>query len=220
MAVAAGKTLTLQARAVNFQTRNPRVMPTGIITGSASKGLRRTSSAALRPSCQVRYGRVGVFVVTDAEILRIWNTLSNRTYTEARVFSCAVSAYENNGEINTGRAGAVMQVVWPQNAVLGAVPSEIRGRTANQNNNRNRQADFSRLMPLISGGIYPASAAPATPAGPTPPGTSPAASPPPLPAGGPPSRTEKLQQIKLAFEIGVVVVSLIGGIIALIWRSR
>lgn len=88
--------------------------------------------------------------MTDPEILRVWNTLSKQTYTEARVFSCVVSAYENNnGEIDTGRAGAVMQVVWPQTTALGGVPSEIRGTTANQTNNRNRQADFTRLMQLI-----------------------------------------------------------------------
>ncbi len=91
--------------------------------------------------------------MTDADILRIWNTQANRTYTEARVFSCAVSAYENGtGEIDTRRAKVVMQVVWPQNAALGAVPSEIRGNTANPNNNRNRRADFDRLLRLLRGG--------------------------------------------------------------------
>lgn len=88
--------------------------------------------------------------MTDAEILRIWNTLTNRIYTEARVFSCVVSAYENgNGEIDTGRAVEVMQVVWPEHPVLGGVPSEIRGNTANEGNNRNRQADFDRLMQVV-----------------------------------------------------------------------
>jgi hypothetical protein len=89
--------------------------------------------------------------VTDAEVLRIWNTLPNQTYTEARVFSCAVSAHENNGEIDRQRAVAVLQAVWPQNTELGAVPSEIRGNTANLNNNRNRQADFDRLTQRIRG---------------------------------------------------------------------
>jgi len=101
-----------------------------------------------------RCGRAGGGnIVTDAEILRIWKMPAiKKTYTEARVFSCVISAHENNsGEIVTRRAGAVMQVVWPQNAPLGAVPSEIRGNTANQNNNRNRQADFKRLMRLVRG---------------------------------------------------------------------
>ena len=88
--------------------------------------------------------------MTDADILRIWATVENHSYTEARVFSCVVAAYENNSvDFDTGRAGAVMQVVWPQNAALGAVPSEIRGNTANQNNNSNRQSDFARLMELV-----------------------------------------------------------------------
>ena len=90
--------------------------------------------------------------MTDAEILRIWVTVEKHTYTEARVFSCVVAASENNSaDFDTGRAKAVMQIVWPQNAALGAVPSEIRGNTANQNNNSNRQSDFARLMRLVRG---------------------------------------------------------------------
>jgi predicted HNH restriction endonuclease len=93
--------------------------------------------------------------VKNAEILRIWNSLANRTYTEARVFSCVVSAYENGTrEIEIRRARAVMRVVWPQNEALGPVPYEIRGNTADQNNNRNRQADFSRLMQMIRVASY------------------------------------------------------------------
>lgn len=91
----------------------------------------------------------GRIVVTDAEILAIWNQLTDHTYTEARVLSCVVAAHENNGEIVTSRAKEVMQVVWPMNTALGAVPSEIRGNTANTNNNRNRQADFARLSQVI-----------------------------------------------------------------------
>lgn len=90
--------------------------------------------------------------MTDAEVLRVWNALPNQTYTEARVFSCAVSAHENGGEIDRGRAVAVMGVVWPQNTELGGVPSEIRDRTANPGNNRNRQNDFARLTQLLRGG--------------------------------------------------------------------
>lgn len=86
--------------------------------------------------------------MTDEEILRLWNMLREPRKIDARVYACAVSAYENNGEIETGRAVAVLNIVWP-GVDLGAVPSEIRGRTANQNNNRNRQDDFNRLIQLI-----------------------------------------------------------------------
>ncbi len=95
--------------------------------------------------------------MTDTEIRRVWNTVQKRTYTEARVFSCVASAYENgNDEFDTRRAGAVMRVIWPQNAVLGgSVPSEIRGKSANQNNNRNRQADFIRLAQYLGADMRP-----------------------------------------------------------------
>jgi hypothetical protein len=93
--------------------------------------------------------------VTDSEILRIWNTLAANTkhpYTEARVFSCVVAAYENNGvDFDTGRAGDVMRIVWPPHTALGAVPSEIRGNTADPGNNRNRQSDFARIMRFVRG---------------------------------------------------------------------
>jgi hypothetical protein len=87
--------------------------------------------------------------MTHADIRRIWGMVPDQKYTEARVFSCAFSACENNGEIDRQRAVAVMQVVWPENPVLDPVPSEIRGNTSNQNQNRYRQEDFDRLMQLI-----------------------------------------------------------------------
>lgn len=88
--------------------------------------------------------------MTDVEILRIWNMLEKQTNTEARVLSCAVSAYENNDSIVTRRAEAVLQVIWKQKKIkLGGVPSEIRGTTDVENNNRNRLADFNRLIQLI-----------------------------------------------------------------------
>jgi RecB family endonuclease NucS len=76
--------------------------------------------------------------------------VENQTYTEARVFACVVAAFENDSSnFDTSRAGVVLRVVWPQNPELGAVPSEIRGTTGNQNNNRNRHSDFARLMRLV-----------------------------------------------------------------------
>ena len=47
-----------------------------------------------------------------------------------------------------------------------------------------------------------------------------AAPPPPAPHAPPTSRAERLQSIKLVLEIGVVAVTLIGGIIALVLGSR
>jgi predicted HNH restriction endonuclease len=88
--------------------------------------------------------------MTDSEILRIWNTLVEQRKIDARVYSCAVSAYENNEVIDTGRAVAVLHLVWP-GVKMGAVPSEIRGRTAESNNNKNRQTDFSHFMQIIHG---------------------------------------------------------------------
>lgn len=78
--------------------------------------------------------------------------LEDRTYTEARVFSCVVSAYENNdGQLDKKRAVAVMKIVWPENTKLVDVPREIQGTSPNQNQNRLRRNDFNRLMKLIRG---------------------------------------------------------------------
>jgi len=93
--------------------------------------------------------------MTDADIRRIWGTLPNQTYTEARVFSCAVSAYENNGEIERQRAIAVLQVNGPENPVLEPVPSEIQGNTSNENQNRYRLDDFDGCATgFLSWGIH------------------------------------------------------------------
>lgn len=91
--------------------------------------------------------------MTHAEIQRIWNSHAKQTNVEARVFSCAVSAIENNGEIDRGRAVAVLRFIWPEKIDIGAVPSEIRGRSSKPNNNRNRQGDFARLTQLIRGAL-------------------------------------------------------------------
>ena len=88
--------------------------------------------------------------MTDEEILRVWRTLANRTYTEARVYSCAISAYEDNTEqIDNRRAVAVMGVVWPENTRLMEVPRQCKGMSPDLNQNRLRVADFQRLLQII-----------------------------------------------------------------------
>jgi Domain of unknown function (DUF3883) len=93
--------------------------------------------------------------VSDAEIREVWSSLRKpkSLYTEARVFSCAVSAYENNGEVVTKRARKrareVMQIVWPENTELVGVPLEIEGTSKDKNQIPLRQADFIRLKQEI-----------------------------------------------------------------------
>lgn len=89
--------------------------------------------------------------MTEAEIREVWNSLPapKHPYTEARVFACAISAFEHNNKIVNSRAVAVMKLIWPQNPVLVGVPNEIEGTSKSKKQIPLRQADFKRLMQEI-----------------------------------------------------------------------